>query len=67
MGGNPQYLLDVNSTTDSTMWIVLSRHITEKADFANNRDFITLLVYELSTVMKGLQYFIECGIHTILQ
>lgn len=49
MGGNPQYALDVNASTDSTIWIVLSRHITEKKDFANNRDFITLLVYEFSS------------------
>ena len=46
MGGNPQYSLDVNAIQDSTIWIVLNRHITEKQDFANNKDFITLLVYE---------------------
>jgi len=46
MSGNPQYLLEVNAPTDSFIWIVLARHITQKADFANNQHFITLIVYE---------------------
>ena len=46
VGSNPQYHLDINSNADTTVWIVLSRHITQKEDFANNRDFITLMVYK---------------------
>ena len=46
MSGNPQYHMEVEaSTADSTVWIVLARHITEKADFAHNKHFITLLIY----------------------
>ena len=46
VGSNPQYVLDVDASTDTTLWIVLSRHITQKSDFANNKDFITLMVYK---------------------
>jgi len=46
MSGNPQYHMEVEaSTADSTVWIVLARHITEKVDFAHNKHFITLLIY----------------------
>ena len=46
VGSNPQYVLDVDASVDTTLWIVLSRHITQKSDFANNKDFITLMVYK---------------------
>ena len=47
LGNNPQYSLSLKATVNTDVWIVLSRHITQKEDFANNKDFITLLVYKL--------------------
>ena len=46
LGNNPQYVLALKPTQPTEIWIVLSRHITQKADFANNKDFITLIVYK---------------------
>ena len=43
---NPQYLLTVDASVDTMVWLLLSRHITEKDDFAENKDFITLIVYK---------------------
>ncbi|CBY22867.1 unnamed protein product [Oikopleura dioica] len=43
---NPQYLLTIDSSVDTMVWLLLSRHITEKDDFAENKDFITLIVYK---------------------
>ncbi|XP_072028710.1 calpain-7-like [Amphiura filiformis] len=44
IGNNPQYRLDVKGP--GATWILLSRHITDKDDFADNKEFITLLVYK---------------------
>ena len=46
IGDNPQYRLEVKSPGISAVWILLTRHITDKDDFANNRKFITVLVYK---------------------
>nr|CAB3227605.1 calpain-7-like [Phallusia mammillata] len=46
LGNNPQYRLEVRSKAATSVWILLTRHITEKEDFAQNKEFITLLVYK---------------------
>ncbi|XP_052813546.1 calpain-7-like [Mya arenaria] len=43
---NPQYRLELKSGQPSAVWCLLTRHITDKADFANNKEFIALLVYD---------------------
>ncbi|PIO26929.1 hypothetical protein AB205_0008640, partial [Aquarana catesbeiana] len=47
LANNPQYKLDVQCPKGgAAVWILLSRHITDKDDFAQNREFITLVVYK---------------------
>lgn len=47
IGDNPQYKLELlNSDSDAVVWIVLTRHITQKDDFAENKEFITVHVYK---------------------
>uniref|UniRef100_H2YUD5 Calpain catalytic domain-containing protein n=1 Tax=Ciona savignyi TaxID=51511 RepID=H2YUD5_CIOSA len=45
LGNNPQYRLEVRNKKATVVWVLLTRHITEKEDFAENKEFITLLVY----------------------
>ncbi|XP_064402282.1 calpain-7-like isoform X2 [Halichondria panicea] len=44
ISNNPQYTLRVNNGGEgvATVWVLLSRHITAKNDFAHNEKFITL-------------------------
>ena len=44
-GHNPQYHLHVKND-NSSVWVLLTRHIVDKNDFAVNKEFITLLVYK---------------------
>ncbi|EGT51962.1 hypothetical protein CAEBREN_14790 [Caenorhabditis brenneri] len=49
VGDNPQYSLTVNlgsKTTAAAVWLMLTRHITAIDDFAVNKEYITLIVYE---------------------
>lgn len=45
IGENPQFRLEVGSG-EGTVWILLTRHITNIQDFKDNREFITVLVYK---------------------
>lgn len=46
IGDNPQYRLELKTTQGAAVWILLTRHIVDKADFADNKEFITVLVYK---------------------
>ncbi|XP_022069568.1 calpain-7 [Acanthochromis polyacanthus] len=47
LANNPQYKLEVQCPTGgAAVWVLLTRHITDKDDFAQNREFITLVVYK---------------------
>ncbi|KZC04878.1 PREDICTED: calpain-7-like [Dufourea novaeangliae] len=48
IGDNPQFLLDVQSNGAGVIWILLTRHITDIADFRQNQEYITVLVYRNS-------------------
>ncbi|OON17279.1 calpain large subunit, domain III [Opisthorchis viverrini] len=43
---NPQYNLEVQATVEAPVWALLTRHITDKEDFADNKEFIALVVYK---------------------
>ncbi|KAF7649589.1 hypothetical protein LDENG_00139130, partial [Lucifuga dentata] len=47
LANNPQYKLEVQCPVGgAAVWVLLTRHITDKDDFAQNREFITLVVYK---------------------
>lgn len=45
IGDNPQFSLDVQTKGSGAIWILLTRHITDIADFRQNQEYITVLVY----------------------
>lgn len=45
IGDNQQYQLSVGAGRGS-VWVLLSRHITNIDDFRDNKEYITLLVYQ---------------------
>eukprot|EP00041_Stephanoeca_diplocostata_P024567 m.626660 g.626660 ORF g.626660 m.626660 type:complete len:594 (-) comp22553_c0_seq28:140-1921(-) len=46
MGENPQYTMEITSREKSAVWVLLSRHITDLQDFADNKEFITCHVFK---------------------
>ncbi|XP_062254761.1 calpain-7 [Platichthys flesus] len=47
LANNPQFKLEVQCPAGgAAVWVLLTRHITDKDDFAQNREFITLVVYK---------------------
>jgi len=46
LASNPQYMLEVSTKQPTVVWILLSRHITDKDDFGENKEFISLVVYK---------------------
>lgn len=45
IGDNPQFSLDVQNKSTGVIWILLTRHITDIADFRENQEYITVLIY----------------------
>lgn len=45
-GSNPQYSLDVGPDATGAVWVLLTRHIMDIADFRENQEYITILVYK---------------------
>ncbi|XP_067205800.1 calpain-7-like isoform X2 [Linepithema humile] len=45
IGDNPQFSLDAQTKGSGAIWILLTRHITDIADFRQNQEYITVLVY----------------------
>lgn len=45
IGDNPQFALDIQSKGNGAVWILLTRHITDIADFRQNQEYITVLIY----------------------
>ncbi|KAF4526491.1 hypothetical protein B566_EDAN013779 [Ephemera danica] len=47
VGDNPQFSLEVPaSPSPASVWILLTRHITQIEDFKENREYITVVVYK---------------------
>ncbi|PAA76568.1 hypothetical protein BOX15_Mlig016351g2 [Macrostomum lignano] len=43
---NPQYLLTVAAQRPCPVWVLLCRHIVDRRDFADNQEYIALVVYK---------------------
>ena len=43
---NPQYVLTIEVQTQATVWLLLSKHITQKSDFADNHIYMGLEVFK---------------------
>ena len=59
MSSNPQFRLEVNfppGITNAAVWALLTRHITDRKDFADNKEYITLLVFK----NEGKRVFYPC-------
>eukprot|EP00039_Didymoeca_costata_P015534 m.267167 g.267167 ORF g.267167 m.267167 type:complete len:804 (-) comp16243_c1_seq16:1717-4128(-) len=46
MGENPQYSLKLQRKKEGLVWILLSRHITDIKDFADNKEYITCHIFK---------------------
>lgn len=46
IGENPQYRLEIKSQGSAAVWCLLTRHITDIEDFKDNKEYISLLVYD---------------------
>lgn len=45
IGDNPQFSLKVLEKGAGAIWVLLTRHITDIADFRQNQEYITVLIY----------------------
>ena len=46
MAHNPQYVLTIEVQSQATVWLLLSKHITQKSDFADNQTYMGLDVFK---------------------
>ncbi|XP_014222841.1 calpain-7-like [Trichogramma pretiosum] len=46
IGDNPQFSLEIQPNATGSVWILLTRHIMDIADFRQNQEYITVLVYK---------------------
>lgn len=46
IGENPQFRLHVPGSKPGSIWVLLTRHITNVEDFKDNHEFIAVLVYK---------------------
>lgn len=60
IGDNPQYKLSVGAGHGS-IWVLLTRHITSIADFRENKEYITLLVYQ----NNGKRVYYPCEFYSV--
>lgn len=65
-GENPQYSMEITSREKSMVWVLLSRHITELQDFANNKEFITCHVFKgvRSVAVSSLSELCPCTVQS---